>query len=99
MALHSQKKKIGANFWRFRAKKWPNSTYFGTDFEIFAFSYFFRIFDPTQGLYGWKHYTLRVGWHGLAQKRAKPPNLAKMPKSQKVELTKKRVFSFSIFWA
>ena len=55
---------------------------------------FFRTFDPTQGLYRWKHYALRVGWHGLAQKFAKRPNLPKMPKSQKGALTKKRYFYF-----
>ena len=55
---------------------------------------FFRNFDPTQGLYRWKHYALRVGWHGLAQKCAKPPNLAKMPKSQKGALMKKWSFYF-----
>ena len=74
LAPHSQTKNVGANFCRFRAEKWPISTFFGKDFETFAFSYLFRIFDPTQGLYAWKHYTLRVGWHSLAQ------NLAKMPK-------------------
>ena len=58
---------------------------------------FFRNFDPTQGLYRWKHYALRVGWHGLAQKFAKRPNLPKMPKSQKGALTKKRYFYFWIF--
>ena len=86
----------GARFCRFRAKKWPNSTFFGTNFENF-FSYFFRNFDPTQGLYRWKHYALCVGWHGLAQKFAKRPNLPKMPKSQKGALTKKRYFYFWIF--
>ena len=35
-------------------------------------------FDP----YGWKHYALHVGWHGLAQKCAKPPKTVqqKFPK-------------------
>ena len=50
----------GARFCRFRAKKWPNSTFFGTDFEIFAFSYFFAILTPPRAyidgntmLYAW----------------------------------------------
>ena len=55
---------------------------------------FFRNFDPTQGLYRLKHYALRLGWHGLAQKFAKRPNLPKMPKSQKGALTKKGTFIF-----
>ena len=71
-----------ANFGRFRAKKWPNSTFLRTDFESFGFSYFFCIFDPTQGQYGWKHYALCAGWLDLAQKCAKLPNLAKTLKSQ-----------------
>ena len=60
LALKSQKKSSGARFWRFRAKKWPNSTFFGTDFEIFAFSYFFAILTPPRAymdgntmLYAW----------------------------------------------
>ena len=70
----------GARFCRFRAKKWPNSTFLGPILKI-SLVIFFRNFDPTQGLYRWKHYALRVGWHGLAQKFAKRPNLPKMPKS------------------
>ena len=87
-----------AHFGRFRAKKWPNSTFLRTDFESFGFSYFFCIFDPTQGQYGWKHYALRAGWLDLAQKCAKLPNLAKTLKSQNGQLPNLRSFFPRFFW-
>ena len=83
LALKSQKKSSGARFWRFRAKKWPNSTFLGPILKFLLLVIFLQ-FWPHPGPI-WMEtlcFTRGLAWFGSKNRQtAKFGKNAKITKS------------------
>ena len=83
-----------AKFWRFRAKKWSNSTFFGTNFEIFPFIYFFAFLTPPRAYMG--RNTMLYAWIGAVWLK-NAPNRQIWQKCQNHKMVNTKNTPFFIF--